>query len=447
MGSRRRRYAALVVALASASCTSGPPPGFSDGDQWTIPLIAPLENGLLLVPALVNGKGPFVFAIDPDAQVSAVDQQVVTEADARTGEGPRLLDETDTERPRFYAEILEWQLGSLTVKQKPAQLVPKGTFDTAGRRIHGLIGRDIIADSIVFAFDRELGLITLTTVKAFKPLPAATSISYELLSSRIPNAEVLPVSRKLITAAVNNAPFKLHVDFGMVASQLRTRSFSAAQMPPNSLSGDSGVIDEVGTVRTIQMQSSATKVSVALDSLFAKNVVFVPYGDRRWLEQDLEGTLGLDFFSQFAVAANWHDKRFYLSPRTPAALPARLSRWQSKTLAACATPGCVKITLIDPVANKPTEETQATHPGLVASVVREAVAQHMELEVLIAVQAAPGKPVLQWLVANFPAGTDRAMTHLHPDYLGATLTVVDASPFPRTCPVEGACVDRVAPPN
>ncbi len=433
--------------LALASCTAGPPPGFSDGDQWTIPLVAPLEDGLLLVPALVNGKGPFVFAIDPDSQVSAVDQQVVTESDARTGEGPRLLDETDTERPRFYAEILEWQLGSLTVKQKPAQLVPKGTFDTAGRRIHGLIGRDIIADSVVFAFDRELGLVTLTTVKMFKVPPRATTLSYELLSSQIQNAEVQPVSRKLVTAAINGVPFTLHTDFGMVASQLRIRSFGTAQMPPASVSGDSGVVDEVGTPRKVDVQSVAMSVSIANNTLRASNVGFVPYGDKRWREQDLEGTLGLDFFSQFEVAANWHDQRLYVSPRTPATLPARLSRWQSKTLASCAAPGCVKVTLIDPVANKPPEEMPATHPGLVVSVVREEVAKHMQLEVLIAVHPAPGKPVLKWLVASFPPDIDRAMTHLSSDYLGATLTVVDASPFPRECPAEGACVDRVAPPS
>ena len=50
----------------------------------------PLEDGLLLVPAQVNGKGPFVFAIDPDAQNSIVDKEVVQLSGARTGEGPQM---------------------------------------------------------------------------------------------------------------------------------------------------------------------------------------------------------------------------------------------------------------------------------------------------------------------------------------------------------------------
>ena len=33
-----------------------------------------------------------------------------------------------------------------------------GTFDREGRRIHGVIGRDIIADSLVFGFDRDQGV-------------------------------------------------------------------------------------------------------------------------------------------------------------------------------------------------------------------------------------------------------------------------------------------------
>src|SRR5689334_331044 len=126
------RLALVALGLAVFSgCTVGAPPGFpSSGDRWTVPLVGPLEDGLLLVPALVNGKGPYVFAIDPDAHVSIVDQEVVKETGARTGEGPHLLDETDTQQPRFFAEILRWDLGSLTVQgPKSAQIVPPHTFD------------------------------------------------------------------------------------------------------------------------------------------------------------------------------------------------------------------------------------------------------------------------------------------------------------------------------
>ena len=87
------------------------------------------------------------------------------------------------------------------------------------------------------------------------------------------------------------------------------------------------------------------------------------------------------------------------------------------------------------------------HPGLVASIVRDASSIDMPLEVLVAVTPAEGKPSLKWMVVNLPAGAERAMTHLPADYVGATLTVLDASPFPRSCPAAGGCVDMLAPPQ
>lgn len=434
------RLALLLLALGA--CAVGAPPGFSDGNSWTIPLIGPYEDGLLLVPALVNTKGPYLFAIDPDAHVSIVDEDVVADTKARIGEGPRLLDESDTQRNKFYAEILAWELGSLTVKQKPAQIVPKGTFDQMGRRIHGVIGRDIIADSIVFSFDREHGVVTLSTQKAFSAPAGATAIGFSRLTSQVRNVETVPVTRKLLTAAINGVPFTLHLDLGMVASQLRQRSFAKAKLVESELQG--AVIDEVGYVRKVTKQGVAATVSAG--SAQATHVPFVPYGDRRWPEQDLEGTLGLDFFHAYTVSTNWDKNTLHLTPRGRVPLATRVGRWQSKTLASCAIPGCAKVSLIDPLAGKPPEEIPPQHPGVVVSVVRDGNTLPMQLEVLVAVTPVAGKPPLRWIVANLPPDVDRAMTHLPADYLGATLSVVDVSPFPRECPTEGSCIDLLAPP-
>lgn len=463
-----------LLALCLAGCTVGAPPGFSGGDTWSIPLVGPLEDGLLLVPAEVNGKGPFVFAIDPDAQNSIVDKEVVQLSGARTGEGPHLLDETDTQQPRFFAEILEWNLGSLTVKgDHPAQIVPANTFDADGRRIYGVIGRDIIADSLVFSFDRDQGVVILQTVKAAKAPPNAIAVGYSLLRSRIENAEVLPLSRRLVNAKIDGQTFALHVDLGATPSQLRTRSWDKAKLVPSDL--QIVLVDEVGMPREVKKQGIAQ--TVELGGATAHDVSFVPYADRRWLDQDLEGTLGLSFFKRYSVMVNWDSKKLFLSPRkdpTPSAV-ARIGRWQSKELTGCEHVGCVSVKLIDPLANKqpapadappssdpaapaptpspaaPTAPSPAPvptqHPGLVASITRDASTHGMPLEALIAVTPAAGKPPLKWMVVNMPADADRALTHLSADYIGATLTVLDASPFPRSCPANGGCVDLVAPPQ
>src|SRR5690606_13322553 len=98
-----------------------------------------------------------------------------------------------------------------------------------------------------------------------------------------------------------------------------------------------------------------------------KDVVFVPYGDQRWPDQYIEGSVGLDFFKPYNVTANWDQDRIYVVPRTDPTqqTSARIGRWQSKSLTACEHAGCVKLSVVDPLAGKPVEERPEKHPGLV----------------------------------------------------------------------------------
>jgi len=169
-------------------------------------------------------------------------------------------------------------------------------------------------------------------------------------------------------------------------------------------------------------------------------VPFAEYHDRRWDEERVEGDLGLSMFKNYDVAADWDAETFYVWPRAEQPPATRIGRWQSKTLTSCAHVGCATVTMIDPLAGKP---LTGPHPGLVVTVTRDASASQLPLEVVISVT---GKPGLSWLVASLPAGADRAMTHVSADYLGTTAQVVDASPFPRTCPGDGGCIDKLAPP-
>ena len=259
-----------------------------------MPLVGPLENGSLLVPALVDGKGPYLFAIDPDANVSSVDEDVVHEAGLRTGQGPQILDESDQQHPAFYAEVLQWQLGTLTVSNKPALLAKSGTYDREGRRVHGVIGRDIIADSLVFQFDRDQGLVTLSTTKAFVPPAGATPLPYETLNSKLENVDVVPTPRRLVTATIDGKHVTMHVALGELESTLRPRSL-----------GD------------------ATKATVKVGPI-SSEAPFAGYRDRRWDEQWLEGDLGLSVFKGYDVAANWDGETFYVWPRTEQSLATRV---------------------------------------------------------------------------------------------------------------------------
>ena len=65
----------------------------------------------------------------------------------------------------------------------------------------------------------------------------------------------------------------------------------------------------------------------------------------------------------------------------------------------------------------------------------------MDLEVVL---EAPGEPRLPLQIVNLPQHVDRLIHQLKPEFLGRSLSVVDASPHPRRCPGGDGCVDQIA---
>ncbi len=439
MGSRRRRHAALVAALALVgACTSGAPPGFagSKGDRWALPLVGPLENGLLLTPVTLDGKGPYLFAIDPDADISAIDEQVVQETQFRAFRGPARLDETDTQQIRFYAEVSGIEVGTLIVERRNAMIVKRGTFDREGRRIHGLLGRDILPDSLVFGFDRDLGLAQLVVKKSFTPPANAIKIPYEVVPSQISNIDVKPVSRRLARATIGGESFAMHLDLGEQLSTLRGSEWDKAKLVAQP--AKAGSIDEVGMPHRIDKVGVGQAVS--LGGATVDKLTFAPYEDKRWTALDLSGTLALDFFRDYDVWLDWDGRALYLAPRAPAPLATRIDRWEIGALGKCPHPGCVEVRMIDPLAGKELP-AGAPHPGFIVSVTRDEPAGGMELEVVL---EAKDHPELPRLVVNMSPNGDRVLEHLKAEWANITLQVVDASPFPRACAGATGCVDVIA---
>lgn len=484
---RRKAYAWVVAAVAG--CSVGAPPGFSDGDRWAFPLVGPLEDGLLVTPVTVRGHGPYLFAIDPDANVTAIDQQVATDAGLLVGTGPRHIDESETGQARFYAELLDLRIANLAIDRRNAMVFPTGLYDTEGRHINGILGRDVLADSLVFGFDRDQGIATLTTVKAFQVPRDAIAIKYEVVSSRssefvasraavgreravgdalyrehgpIPETAsvdpslppvqtpayrkrvddndnerrlasarpkdlgvVVPVPRRLARAQIGAARFAMHLDLGSVTSQLPVSRWPQARLDPRE--AKLRVFDEAATVRNVDQAGTAS--SVMLGGAKADRVAFVPFADQRWKTEGVEGTLGLDFFLPYAVHASWDRSTYYLKPRGDAAalITARLGRWGGDLLA-CPHAGCITTELI------------TGGGGSVAlRVARDAQSRNHPLEVLLGVTPAAGKTAAS-LVVELPSGAGELFAAIPPDYAGATLTVLDASPFPRSCTGDQGCV-------
>jgi hypothetical protein len=439
VGSRRRRHPALTIAsalLAVSACSAGPPASFvgGRGDRWSLPLVGALEDNLLLTPVFIDGNGPYLFAIDPDANVSIVDEHVVKEGKLGAVKGPARLDESGTTQPRFYAEVRALELGSLIVEHVTAMIVKTGSLDSNGRRIHGVLGRDALAESLVFSFDRDQGMAYLTFEAAFKPPQDAIALHYTpVRSPQTSNAR--PLDRRVVNATVNGRPVALHVDLGAANSQLREALWPELGLAP--VDGHAVVFDEVGSTRKVS--KVAVAANVAVEGAVAPRVVFEPYDDKRFPDQP-DGTLGLDFFRTFDVAIDWGRKTLYLTQRQDGDVPTRIARWDTGALGQCKNPGCVSFRIVDPTAGKPVDPSRP-HPGVVLSVTREEIAGGMDLEVVL---EAKGKPELPRIVVNLSPSSDRVLAHLKPEWAGVELTTVDASPYARPCVRAEGCVDLLA---
>jgi hypothetical protein len=399
----------------------GPPQGFSTGDRWTFPLVDPLEDDVLVTPVTIDGYGPYLFALDPDAPISAVDTQVVSDAQLRTGKGPRQIDEAGAQQDRVYAELIGVKLGTLTIARRPAMVVPIGLYDTNGRHIAGVIGRDVLDESLVFGFNRDQGIAMLATEKAFRPPEHAVDFTYKTVSTRMPDLELRPVPRRLARAQINDELYSMHLDLGARVSQLRASHWASAGLTaaPAKLT----VVDEVATPRAITEVGTAKLVVLAAAT--RDGTAFLPYEDQRWETEGVDGTLGLDFFAPFSVWMSWEHTTCYLTARGDAAATAtaRLARWGT-AVPACAHPGCVTAT-VSPAADS---------AGVAVTVARDPSAARHALQVVLAPMPAPGKPTPGWIVANLTADANEASQSLGPEYAGATFQVLDVSPFPRACP-------------
>jgi hypothetical protein len=428
----------IALTLFASACTSGAPPGFSGGitgDKWTLPLVGPLEDGMLVTAVTINTNGPYLFAIDPDAPMTVIDAETVKKLDLRTFSGNKRLDESDTQQIRVYTELTSLEIGSLIVERRDAIVVRSGTFDTLGRRIVGVLGHDVLADSLAWGFDRENGIIYLSTQQTFKPPPDATVIGYGELNSRIQNSQVVPPPRRLADATINGTKLAMHIDLGATTSQLRDELWEKTKLQPREVK--TVTVDETGQGRLVTKASEPAQVTMG--GLSADKVVFVPYADKRWEPQDIAGTIGLNFFANYNVYQSWDAKKYYVTPRKPVTPAVRINRWDSAVLSKCKNVGCVALRVTDPLAGKPLEEGKP-HPGLILSITREEVAGGMDLEVTL----EGSKPELPRLVVNMPGHVDKLLYQLPPAFLDAPLTVVDASPFPRTCPAKNGCVDQLA---
>jgi hypothetical protein len=427
----------VALALFVTGCAMGAPPAFSPGESWTVPLVDPLSDGRLLVPVKIHGHGPYLFVLDRDSRAystekgdqgpfTVVDPQVASDVGLISRGGVRLDDYNDTTHQAFYSEMTDVQVGTLSMSLVRVAILHKpNMLDEDGRRIYGVLGRDFVADSLVFGFDRDRGYAWVQTQEAFKPPQGANVLELSKYANDGRGVLYQPV---VADVKIGGATVDVHPDFGMASSQLVESKWQSTQLSP--LGWDLPVVDSTGTSHHVDRLGVG---AVSARGVARDRVAFAPYEDRRYRLYHLDGTLGLDFFRPFGVAADWHHQKIYLHQRQDAIATraVRLERW-GDAIPRCPDLACMHVELLDDTGEVPAVRV---HP--------DPVPAH-DLEVIVAATGKSGA-ALPNIILNLPAGTEGFDAKLPTRYVGAQLAIVDASPFPRMCPTTQGCLMIASP--
>ncbi len=425
------RAGLVALLLGISTCVMGAPPGFSSGDVWSFPLVAPFEDGALYAPVKINGKGPYLFKIDPDSPVTSVDAGLRSSLDLYTRRVRDLLDERDRLIPIALAEVITIQVGTLTVRNRRVLVHNVGSFWAGGRKVRGVLGRDVLADSLIFVANRDRGMGYIAKQGKLAPSTDAIKVGY----SRA-------FERRIVTAKVNGKKLTLHLDLGGHTNTLWSSKMGDVGLQPVRLRALQ--VDEFGTKHLTTVGGISQSIQVG--SAVQYGQMFIPYTDKRIRETDIDGTIGMNFFAHYNVTANWHKRTFWLQKRATDAgtfVAERLRRF-GPIFDGCKSPACVSIRVVGgPAATaSPAPDSMAAPPVPSMPPSLEITVEPMALpryEILIEALDGAGKPVGTRLIATLRKGTTTLVErNIDSAFLGAkSFRVIDVNPFPRECEKRG----------
>ena len=312
------RWLAVAGLAGMCSCAAAPPLWYDTGDavSWEIPLVAPLDGAPLIVPATIHGKGPYLFALEPDQPVSIIDRGVAQRLQlfSRNDSWIRLRTRDDQYVRRRPYEVLDFKAGELSVRNVLMYSARAGTLRFRDVPLAGVLGADLLSRTIVIDVDRDRGVVRLTlTGHQLNPARA------HRVAGRVHRSGI-PVRKVVVPVTIENArgksDFELAVDLGAQSTSIWTK-----HLP------DQRARLDVGGARV-------------------DGVALAPFADRRVEQDDIDGLLGQDVLARYRVVVDQDKRVLWLGPRSPdlvAQTADRLSRW-GDAFARCRRVGCVEIT-------------------------------------------------------------------------------------------------------
>ncbi|GAB3644744.1 aspartyl protease family protein [Glycomyces tarimensis] len=159
---RLRLTAAAMMAALLGGCVEGGDQGRDgegSGEPGTVPLQVMDQGGqtLAFIPVSISGEGPFQFALDTGASISAVDVDVADDLGLpTTGESREMTGISGSGRVEI-AEVDEWHMGDVALDTTEIALIDLPEREH-GEDLEGLLGSDVLSGfgEIVIDFDEQV---------------------------------------------------------------------------------------------------------------------------------------------------------------------------------------------------------------------------------------------------------------------------------------------------
>lgn len=479
--------AAALLAALGACAGSAQLPGFGEGTRWAIPILGALGDDIPIAPVTIDGKGPYLFAVDVNAG-SAIDPRLARDLGLKPAEGKG---EGAGPAPVTVPRIT---LGSLTVTAARFQVRNvRATYH--GRPVQGSIGREILHPALLWTMDRDRQVVHLARPEHQAPPAGADRVPVRAGPESQGGALVVEAEvGEGVAATVRVVLGEPSMIRPALAEQAGMRSIGeGAWMADEIRVGESSVYEVLFSALAPEGEAAAGQSEAGgtpgAGQAHAGDGAGAGAGAASGpgAATIIDGVLGARFWARFAITVLLRDQAMWLQPRADdiAALTGeRLARWGPFFDGCDSAPACVTLAVTAPVpAEAPaaaapegnrkskagkgkgskrkgkgkgkagSDDTEAGEgaadeagPGTGRLVVtRDPSKQDVAYDVLLQALDEVDTPLpAPYLLVALPRGVTEAafdLSAIAAAYERATsFRVVDATPFPPPCQSKQGCV-------
>jgi len=153
----------VVLSLAIVSCGGNGSGQVSGGKEVTVPVhVVQGRSGavMALVPVYIDSQGPYLFALDTGASVTAIDSALVDQLKLPVvGRGAQITGVTGSETVRLV-RLANWRAGDVPLPAITATDIPLPQQDVESGLV-GLLGSDVLSQYGAITVDYERQVLIL----------------------------------------------------------------------------------------------------------------------------------------------------------------------------------------------------------------------------------------------------------------------------------------------